>query len=535
MLQTIKQHASFHLLTFLSKNRDRWPRWIVNTALFAAGIIVAGMWMSITHPAAGEIWQNQLISVMLLLISCGALFFAGVIVRGFYLSCVEITRDMPNTYGPLERVLLVAGIRLDYAPALLVSTWMPPDSRPDILICSLPGEGPEQFAARMDDAIEQANVARWVVVLQQGNPAGMIYGAPDASSEFRRDWPPFQTENWLPEQRIVPTGTRFRGETETEFQQYVERFMLHFPEWAALKKITGEKSRSGFVFQQVVRAASVVILLLFSLAAFGQKSAKLAATEIANDKPPANAPVSFIFEKTDIYRTGNGSATYAELLKSAPGYRDNGGGELIAVMVGNKSTYKALQTQDVADKSDRLPTENRQPTKAAAMRPHNETVNPGEVRGGGFQLPDSARMIEMAEVAQYEIWKASKTAGAMAKPWWEVVMSTFWIIYPILLIFAIVAWVSARVFASEGMIREHKVARRSLVIVLLSVAAVVLINLMLWAISTGVGPLALTLFGGFLAGVAYFIVSRLTPNFNPARGNEPERGRFGGNYPQLNG
>lgn len=513
MLQTIKQHAYFHLLTFLSKNRDRWPRWIVNTALFAAGIIVAGMWMSITHPSVGEIWQNQLISIMLLLISCGALFFAGVIVRGFYLSCVEITRDMPNTYGPLERVLLVAGIRLDYTPTLPVSTWMPPDSRPDILICSLPGEGPEQFAARMDDAIEQANVARWVVVLQQGNPAGMIYGAPDASLDFLRDWPPFQTENWLPEQRIVPTGTRFRGETQTEFQQYVDRFMMHFPEWSARKKITGEKSRSGFVFQQVVRAASIFLFLLFSLAAFGQKSAKLAATKIANDVPPAGAPVSFIFEKTDIYRTGNGSATYTELLKSAPGYRDNGGGELIAVMVGNKSTYKASQSEEVAE---------RPVTKAAAMRPHNETVNPDDI-GGGFQMPDSTRMAELAERAKYEIWKGGNYAGQMAAPWWEVVMYAFWRWSPGIALLMGICWFWASLGSDEGYWGVHRYAKNILMLVSGTVATLFAINIYLWFVAQNTPTWALYIVAAIEFGVAYAIVRKVNPDFRPAKGNNPTK------------
>jgi hypothetical protein len=95
--------------------------------------------------------------------------------------------------------------------------------------------------------------------------------------------------------------------------------------------------------------------------------------------------------------------------------------------------------------------------------------------------------------------------------------------------------VFARVFASEGMMMEHKYARRALVIVLLSVAAVVLCNLMLWAISTGAGPIPLTLFACVLAVVAYFIVSRLTPNFTPARGNEPERGMITDFQRRLNG
>lgn len=526
MLQTIKQHAAFHLLTFLSRNRDRWPRWIINAALFAAGIIVAGMWFSVMHPAAGEIWQNQLISILLLFVTIAAGFLGFAIVRGIYLSAPELTRDMPPALSLPEKVFLVFGVRFgDTVRTLPASTWTPPDASPDILVCNLPGEGPEQFAARMDDCIDQANVARWVVVLQQGNPMGMIYGAPDAVNEFKRDAPPFQTENWLPEQRIVPTGTRFRHETEDQFQAYVDRFMEHYPEWSAIKKITGEKTRAGFVFQQVIKAASVVFFLLFSVAAFAQKAEKVQATPIAGKVPPQGEKVTYIFAKAELYRTADGRKNYAELLPAAPNYRDGGGGELIAILVDGQSVYKAAQTGDVA----------QQPaTKAATMRPHSETVNPDNL-GRPFSVPDSAGMAEMAERAKYEIWKASNMVENAARPWWQVFMFAFWQWSWLFGLTIMLAWVWTAVGAKEGFWDVHRIAKRVLVILTLCVGSLFAVNIYLFIMSLNLPGWILFVVAVVEAWIIYWVIQRVNPDYRPAAGNNPRRPINTYNQPELPG
>ena len=517
----LKQQATFHLLTFLSRNRDRWPRWIINAALFAAALIVAGLWLSATHPAAGEIWQKQLITIFLTAVTITAAGLGLAIARGIWLSAPELMRDMPPALSLPEKVFLVFGVRIGETPALPVSTWMPPDARPDILVCTLPGEGPEQFDARMEDAIEQANVARWVVVLQQGNPMGMIYGAPDSVSEFKRNNPPFQTENWLQEQRIVPADTRFRGETETEFQGYVERFMLHFPEWSAIKKVTGEKTRAGFVFQQIVKATSVVLFLLFSVAAFAQKSAKVEATKIGKDVPDAGVEVSYIFQKTDLYRTGNGKDNYADLLKNVPGYRDGGGGELLAIMAGGKAVYKASQTGDVA---------GQPATKAATMRPYNEAVPEGRLH-----VPDSAGMVEMADRAKYEIWKASNMIEDAAAPWWEVFMYAFWRWSWLIGLAIMLSWLWAAVGAEEGFWDVHRYAKRVLILSSLGVGSLFAVNIYLWVMAQGAPGWALFFVAFIEAAVIYWIIKRLNPDYRPAKGNTPRRPINPYNQPELPG
>lgn len=529
MLQIIKTHAAFYLLTFLSRNRDRWPRWIVSTALFAAGLIVAGLWLTVTHPAAGEILQNQLITLFLLAVTIAAAGLGFAIARGIWLSAPELTRDMPPALSLPEKVFLVFGVRIgESQTALPASTWTPPDARPDILVCTLSGEGPEQFDVRMEDAIEQANVARWVVVLQQGNPMGMIYGAPDSVSEFKRNNPPFQTENWLPEQRIVPADTRFRGETETEFHGYVERFMLHFPEWSAIKKVTGEKTRAGFVFQQIIKATSVCFFLLFSVASFAQKAEKVQATKIGKDVPDAGVEVSYIFQKTDLYRTGNGKANYADLLKNVPGYRDSGGGELLAIMADGKSVYKASQTGDVA---------GQPATKSAAMRPYSEAVNPDGLGNSGFSMPDSNRMRDMANRVQVEFDHAGRQVVGAARPWFDTLNFIFIWLYPFLVLVGGVCYLWAYVTAKQGMYDMHRAAMRALTWVALITATVALVNALVFAFSLNLHPIGLTLIAACEVALIVYLTHKFIPDFRPSAGNDPRRSGFGynNNNPQLNG
>lgn len=529
--RTIKQQAAEHMASFMERHRAAWPHWIIITAIFAAGLVVAGLWLSIKHPAAGEIWQNQLISVVLVFVTITAGFLGFAIARGIYLSAPEITRDIPPALSLPEKVFLVFGVRIgDAAPALPAATWTPPDAHPDILICNLPGETPEQFAARVEDGIEQANIARWVVVLQKGNPAGMIYGAPDAAMEFLRDWPPFQTETWLPEQRIVPVGTRFRHETEEQFQGYVERFMEHYPEWAGRKKITGEKTRAGFVFQQVIKAASVVLFLLFSVAAFAQKAEQVAATPIANKVPGEGANVAYVFAQTDLYRTADGRKTFAELLTALPGYRNGGGGQLMAIMVDGKSVYKPSKTGDV---------EPSPATKAATMRPYSEAVNPDEL-GQSFVMPDSAGMVEMADRAKYEIWKASKLVEDATMPWWEVVMYGFWRWSPFLALLMGISWFWASLGSDEGYWYIHRYAKNVLMIVSGSVATLFAINIYLWFVAQNAPTWVLYIVAAVEFGIAYLIVRKINPDYRPAKGNGPKSaqkksGYYDQDQPQLNG
>jgi fatty acid desaturase len=144
-------------------------------------------------------------------------------------------------------------------------------------------------------------------------------------------------------------------------------------------------------------------------------------------------------------------------------------------------------------------------------------------------------MADMAEQVRYEIWKATEAAGQGVKPWWDVVMYALWRVFAFLLIALCLSWLFAGVCAKEGMYALHKQSRRAFAVILLSVAAIVLTNFLLMAVSAGFGPLGLTLVAATETFIAYKVVTWLVPDFRPALGNEPRRGGFDGQYPQLPG
>lgn len=502
----LQKTAFLHVFHYLNTNREEWPNWIVATSMAAMALALSGVLIAITDPAVQEIFNNLAMTAMLYIVSICATAGALIIARGIYLSSIEVTADMPPALSLPEKIFLVFGVSVNWGstPAEL-SAWAEPDCRPDILIATRPGESSESFASRLLAAVSKAGRSCWVVSLAKGQPMGMIYGSATEALYFDRTRPPFQTEEWPEEYRIVPANTRFVGETESDFREYVRKFMLHFPEWSAKKKISGDPSRAGFVFQEIVRAASVLLLCLIGTAAFAQKSAQVKATPIAN-LVASHGEVIFTFERAELYRTGDGKKTFSDLLKSVPGYRDGGGGSLIAITAGGKVVYKANQAGEVV-------------TRASAMRPRSETIDPETVRG--FDLPDSAESAEITERLRHNIRTANEVAQQVSRPWWELAMFAYWEWFWLTIIIAGPAWMLSNYFAREGWWRWHRAAK-AVFSVIAAVSGVLfavnIILLMKWAGANN----------GLLAGAAivlfvglYRLMVWIDPDFKPARGNDP--------------
>jgi len=516
------------LQNFIQTRRDLWPHWIMIPVVIAAGLIVAGLYLTATHPAHAEILHNQLITIFLTIVTVTAGVLAFAILRGLAVSVPEFTPTVGPEEGPATRLLSIIGVRLsfDTSAALPETIWLAPDISPDILVVSYPGETDKQYAERLEAARKEIKPARWVVSLKQGQPGATIYtGLMEDDIVFTRDDAPFQTANWTDEQRIAAKNARFTTEDITEFQGYIDRFAPHFREWSARKKLSINPARASVTFAEMV-GASVIVFLLFSVSAFGQKSAKVAETKIGNEVPASGVSISYIFSQSDIYRTGNGSDNYAELLKKVPGYRDSGGGELIAVMAGNKSVYKASQTGEVAA---------RPATKAAAMRPYNETAAVEDLESQEFQMPDSVRMAEMADRVKYEIYKGTEYAGQLAAPWWEVVMYAFWRWSPGIALLMGICWFWASLGSDEGFWGVHRHAKSILMLVSGSVATLFAINIYLWFVAQNTPTYALYIVAAIEFGIAYAIVRKVNPDFRPAKGNNPikARNQNNNNYPEL--
>lgn len=488
-------------------NNERIRTAALAGAILATCQVFAFLALSILSPYTAEIIQNTLISVGLFINIALAIMAGLLVVAVFAWNFGRGIHVQVETGGGLR--LLGSG-----------ADWQEPDLIQDILIATRPGETITDFAARKEAALPLAGPARWVLVLQEGLPVGFLYNGPTSAVSFPRNAPPFQTETWTDEQRIVPANARFTDETETDFRQYVKRFCAHFREWSALKKMTEKPERAGVVHDLLlqVKPSASVFLLLLSMSAFGQKSAQVSAIPKAGEIPPKGAGITYTFEKAEVYRIGNGRANYAELLSVVPGYRDGGGGKLISIYAGTKSVYKAQQVEQVTE-----------PSKASVMRPYSET-RPGQ----GVEMPDSASMEEMADRAKYEIWKAGEVAKQVARPWWNTLMWTLWYVFAVIAIAAAVLGLGAKVFAKEGMYNWHKACRRGLAIILVSVGAILMVNGLLVFATYGVGPIGLSVVALVEVLLASWIVSFLVPNFTPDQGNSPIIRGNGQNWPGLN-
>lgn len=525
MLQKLFLTASEHLAEYLSRNRDRWPHWFIIAVILSAAIVVSGMWMAIENPAAGEIFSNLAMSTMLLFASAMATLAGLRIAYGFYQATTEITADMPPALTLTEKIFLVFGLRIDFGMTQkALSAWTAPDMGGDALVCSLPGESKADFTARFEAEVEKAGPGRWVVVIQKGVPVGMIYGAPDGAVDFQRDEPPFQVEDAYQKSgwRIVPPGFRFVDETEAEYREYLRKFAVNFREWSPRKKISGEPSRASFVFREILKAsANISAAILFCIPVFGQKLEQVKACPLGNNPAPAGEVV-YQFERAELYRNADGKKTYCRLLESVPGYRDGGGGALIAITASGKVVYKANQTGEVV-------------TRATAMRPRSETIDPETVPG--FQIPDSTESAEITERIRRDAYRLSYEAQRSGKPWWDLLNDLFLLSYPFFVVAGGLAYLWAYVSAKQNMYTMYRSAMRVLTWVLLLVASVVLANLFIFAFSLGLHPVMLTGVAMAEIGAVVYVVHKIDPDFRPSAGNDQfqNRGSRGGDFPRITG
>lgn len=493
----------FHGMTWLSRNKDTYPKYIF-TAILAVAVLVSCSFILIAeNPAAGEIVQNTMIEI-------GILINVGL-VAGFVLVFLSF---MAYGFGK--------GITINLAPAQTMQALPEYSIEPDILIVRREGESKEDFDNRIEAAVKTSTMSRWVVVIWFRLPNVSIFGT--NTMTYTRDEPIFLRDEWPKyDGRVSQVGTMFTEETLDEYNAYIRNFVRVYREWAPRKKIELSAGKHGGPVLEILKhSANVLLFILLSISAFGQKFEQVNATPISGKIPDAGLRVTYEFEKGDLYRTSDGRKSFSDLLKSVPNYRDGGGGKLISIRVatGKKEVvaYKSQAIEQVAEKS-----------RAEIMRP-NDAVNPD-----GWRMPDSIEMQVMAEKAKYEIWKASQQVGAIARPWWEVVMTAFWVVLPFLVVVGGVLWFAAMVFAREGMLLYHKNTRAAFAVIAVIAGGVLLVNILLTSVWFGFGPVALIAVAGAETFIAYKVVSWIIPDFRPARGNEPERGFRNNNFPQLNG
>lgn len=493
-MKLVISQLAFHLITWLSRNKDLWPRYLVLTACAGCALFLAAAMLTAVHPYGAEIAQNALISAGLLINLALAAISVLLIVAAFAWQ-----------FGK--------GISIEFTTPtnLLPSGWQEPDISPDILIVSRPGESDEDAQRRLEDAREKAGPNTWVVVIPFQYSSGAILNENKQVVNFMRNWPPFQDETWTPEQYVCSPNAFFSNETEKQYREYVERFCYYFREWSPRAKFVAVPNA---VKLEILRAAVALLFLLFSVAlpAANREDLQRAIGTHIREIPASGSQVEYIFDngKTH-FRTGDGRRNYIQLLEGLPGGFRYPSAAFIAVTKNGELIAKADAAGEVAT------------TKAATMRPYSQAV---EVPS--MEIPDSARMAEAANRAKVQILELSEQAKKASAPWWEVVMFAFWQAFPFLILLGAVSWFAAKVFAAEGMYEAHKYARYSFAMLATAAGGVLLVNMLLAAISAGAGPFPLTVIAVVETYIAYRVVSALVPDFRPARGNAPIRHRGGG-------
>lgn len=494
-LKLVQNQLVFVLLTETSRQRKA----IFNAVLwsFCAGVIlsVAATWLTYNSPSVGEIVQNTIITAGAWALIFASMFFGAIIVIGFTRSAVRVWKEES------ERMPLL--IRRELPAAL--PTF---DLGNDVLIVRYPGDDSDTFLDKVEAARRQTTADRWVVVFQFRNPWAAIYTQPGVDDiVFSREDPPFQAADWPDEYKVAQPGQWFSDESEKAFADYVAKSVPYLREWLPMKKITVDMQNAGRTVLNLVRhSANVLLFVLFASGLFAQKAEQVSATPVANQVPASGQQIAFIFAQSDIYRTADGQKTYLDLLKNTPMFRDGGGGKLVAIMAGQKSVWKANQTGEVAAAK----------TRDEIMRGTAETSAPVE-----YSLPDSTTSAEMAERVKYQIWLASQQAGKMARPWWEVVMYAFGIALPLFIVGIALGRFASEFFAEEGMLREHKIVRAWLAILVVITVGVGLLEVLLLSMWAGMHPVALSVLALLEAWLANRLAGWLVPDFRPSAGNAP--------------
>lgn len=512
LLILIQNLAIKPVLNYLILNRQKWVLWVMAVIGTASVLFLFFVGMLSTYPAAAEVIQYIGLWIGIFMNAALVLSVTLVIIAAMFYNFgkgITLQRAESSPVG-----LLTAG------------------RCPDILVFSLPGETLEEYDNRKNAARTDARPNRWAVIIQYQKRTACIVTGHDKNIFFSRDTPPFQSNEWPDEIKVAIPGDRFGDETPEQYTDYINRFMVHYPEWADTAKIEfAENGRTETYFGTLSAKAAAVVLFIFCVVpAFGQTKSDqvISAFHGRIPVPEKGADISFVFEdgKT-LSRIGNGRANYVDLLQSVPGFR-NTGGKLVAIYNGTSAVARAGDVERV-NEGPNLAEMARgnyiQPsTTGDPIRPRGvSAIDPEQVQRGNYykMFQDSQTMVDYAERAKYEIWQMTQTAGKAAKPWWAVVMFTLWQILPFVVIFGAISWLAAIVAAKEGMYELHKQARHAFAILALCFGGILLVNFLLMAISADLGPAMLLLVAIVETYIAYKAIEWIIPDFRPSRGNQP--------------
>lgn len=391
------------------------------TVIMSGALIVSGMWATIQSPYTGEIIGNYLIRFAFCLIAILAGIAGGYIIHGIIKSAVEVRPDMVPPLSLREQFSSVFGVELPAAPMQLpASAASVYDVRPNVIIVRENGENDDQYQSRLSVAAKAATRNSWVVAINYRSPIVTIFDS-ESPRVYQRDEPIFILPEWPDyEGRLCQSGVTFTAETPAQYQAYCADFCRIFREWAPRKKphLYRDGMRTDAALS-LMRSAFVFFLLLFSVILSAQTKTEQVVSAFGGTGgvPEPGAGIAFQFDNGDIVRTADGRRNYVELLKSVPGFQDNGG-RLIAVWNGTRSVARANDIERV----------NARPaSKAEQMRPVSVII-PTEQQLSQLAMPDSSEIDESIrhefDYRKTQIWQA-------VAPYWKIGMWIFWSLLPI--------------------------------------------------------------------------------------------------------
>lgn len=501
MTQIALRQIGFHVITWASRNKDSYPRYFAAFALFVAGIVAASLILTAIHPAAGEIFQSYVIAAGMIVTLTGGAIACTLLVTLFIAVATNVTKLKSFEAKPK-----------DHAPLPLP----PPDGiAPDVLVTLREGETLDEFDARAEDAEKQSRATRWAVVIPYRSPVLTIFG--DTAVTYNRDEPIFARPEWAEtfDGRIANPGVVFSAETPEQYAEYCRKFVTAYREWAPRRKAELTAGRSSCMVLEVLKhSANILLLLLFSVAAFSQSKTEQVAEAVGTrirEIPSAGMDVSYTFEtpgggSKTYNRIGDGKTNIVNLLKKTPAFFNDEGGRLVAVTLDGEVVANGEQVERV----------NQSPSDQ--MRPYRAETP--VMNKPAFAVPDSVDMEEYAERAKRSIDIGTRMIEQAALPWWEVLMYAFWQWSPGLILLVGSAWLWAKVGATEGFWNVHRYAKRVLIWITLCSATLIAINVYLYFVSLRTPPGALAIVAAIEFGIAYGILCWVNPDYRPKKGND---------------
>lgn len=502
MVQIALRQIGFHLLTWSSRNKDRYPRYFAAFLIFAGGLVTSSVILTAMHPAAGEIAQSALIRLGLLInITLAGLFL--LLVLAFAL----------KTFGE--------GVKIERHAAPLLLLAAPDGISPDVLIVRQEGETDRQFDDRANAAAKESTHTHWVVVIPYRSPVLTMFG--DIARTYNRDEPIFAREEWADrfDGRIATKGTIFSTETAESYAAYIRDFISFYREWSPRKKVELSAGKSPSVLLDILKnSANILLFVLLSVSAFGQSKTAQVAEAVGTrirEIPASGADVSYTFDMgggsmKNFNRVGNGRSNYTDLLKNTPGFFNDEGGRLVSVTVNGETIAKGLQVEYV----------NQSPaTQAEQMRPYRAETP--VMDKPAFRVPDSLQMQEYAERVKYEVWKANRATERFLRPVQDVVLFALWEWMWLATLLTLLPWIVSSICARQGFWEWHRKSNQATMIVSGVYALLLVACFFLWLKFIDTPSWVLLILAIILGRATLWALDRLNPDYRPKKGNDPNQ------------